>query len=76
MAHWRAPTSETVHSLTMLKLNVDDHAVMKNFHRPSDEKRMVAILPEDRYDAWLQAKASESMDFIRPYPAELLVAST
>ena len=75
-AHWRAPTGETVHSFTMLTLNADDHAVMKNFHRPTDEKRMVAILPEDRYDAWLHAKASESMDFIRPYPAELLVAST
>ena len=44
-AHWRAPTGETVHSFTMLTLNADDHAVMKNFHRHTDEKRMVAILP-------------------------------
>lgn len=54
----------------------NDHAVMMNLHRPTDEKRMVAILPEDRYDAWLQAKASDSLDFIKPYPADLLATST
>lgn len=73
---WRSPEGEDVYSFSMLTLNADDHPLMKNYHRENEEKRMVAILPEDRYDDWLKAKASESMDFIQPYPAELLVATT
>lgn len=64
-----------VHSFTMLTLNADDHSLMRNFHRPTDEKRMVVILPEDSYDDWLKAKPQESMDFVRQYPAERLVAT-
>ena len=40
----------------MLTINATDHPVMNQFHRPEDEKRMVVILPEDQYDAWLEAK--------------------
>lgn len=64
-----------VHSFTMLTLNADDHSLMRNFHRPTDEKRMVVILPEDSFDAWLKAKPLESMDFVMQYPAERLVAT-
>jgi hypothetical protein len=34
----------------MLTINADDHALMRNFHKPQDEKRMIVILPPDRYD--------------------------
>jgi len=57
-----------------LTINADDHALMKNHHRPEDEKRMVVILREEDYDAWLKAPAEKSMDFMRQYPAELLRA--
>lgn len=50
------------------------HALMKNFHKPDDAKRMAEILNEDSYDAWLKAPAEKSMDFMRQYPAELLRA--
>jgi len=70
---WRSPEGLDIFSFTMLTLNADDHPLMKNYHRKEEEKRMVVILPEDRYDDWLQAKASESLDFIQQYPAELLI---
>jgi putative SOS response-associated peptidase YedK len=63
-----------LHSFTMLTINADGHALMQNFHRPEDEKRMVVVLPEAAYDDWLHARAQESMAFMRPYPAEALVA--
>ena len=73
---WESPEGVDIYSFTMLTLNADDHPLMKNYHRKDEEKRMVAILPEDRYNDWLRAKASESMEFIQQYPADLLVVST
>jgi len=58
----------------MLTINADGHGLMENFHKPTDEKRMVAILPQDSYDAWLRVTPDGSMDFMRQYPAELLQA--
>jgi putative SOS response-associated peptidase YedK len=71
---WKAPDGSVLRSFTMLTVNADGHALMQNFHRPDDEKRMVVILHEWEYDAWLDAPPEQSMDFMRPYPAELLVA--
>lgn len=34
-------------SFTMMTMNADDHSLMRNFFRPEDEKRILAILPED-----------------------------
>ena len=59
----------------MLTINATDHPVMNQFHRPEDEKRMVVILPEDQYDAWLEANPGESMDFMKAYPAEAMKAT-
>jgi len=39
-----------------------------------DEKRMVVILPPDSYDHWLKATPQQSMEFMRQYPAEQLLA--
>ncbi len=72
---WRAPSGEQVHSYTMLTINADAHALMRNFHRPGDEKRMVVILAEGSYDDWLQASAEQARAFLNPYPAERLAAT-
>ena len=72
---WNGPNG-VVRSMTMLTINAAEHALMRNFHKPEDEKRMVVILPEAQYDEWLQASAVESMAFMQPYQAELLIAST
>ncbi len=72
---WKSPKGETVHSFTMLTINADHHPLMRLFHKSTDEKRMVVILPEDHYAAWLQASAEQGMRFLRPYPSQELVAT-
>ena len=71
---WRSPAGEVVQSFTMLTINADTHPVMCQFHKPDDEKRMVVILNDQDYDAWLNATAKESRDFLQQYPAEDLLA--
>ncbi len=73
-ATWKSPKGELTHSYTMLTINADDHPVMRQFHKPADEKRMVVILDEGDYDAWLQAPAVDSRDFMRQFPADNMVA--
>ena len=48
---------------------------MKNHHRPGGEKRMVVVLREEDYDAWLAAPAEQSMEFMRQCAASDLVAA-
>lgn len=71
---WRSPTAEIIHSFTMLTINADKHELMNKLHKPTDEKRMVVILPESDFDAWLTVEASQSFQCLRPYPAEQLYA--
>ncbi|MFC5498117.1 hypothetical protein ACFPOE_11275 [Caenimonas terrae] len=58
----------------MLTINATDHPVMCNYHRPDDEKRMIVLLREDDFDAWLDAPVERSMEFMRQCPPEDLVA--
>lgn len=71
---WKNPVGELTHSYTMLTINADDHLFMRQFHKSEDEKRMVVVLNEGDYDAWLQAPAAASRGFLRQFPAENLVA--
>lgn len=72
---WKGPEGEVL-SFTMLTINADQHELMKNFHRATDEKRMVVVLPESAYDAWLTATPSESMGFMLPFPGNLLATQS
>lgn len=72
---WKSPQGDARHSYTMLTINATAHPLMRRFHKPADEKRMVVILPEDRYDAWLRAGADHSGAFMRPFPADQLAAT-
>lgn len=74
-ATWKDEKDKVLHSFTMLTINADTHPLMNQLHKPPDEKRMIVILPPARYDDWLQASARDSMDFLRPWPAEDLVAT-
>ncbi|MFM8757002.1 MAG: SOS response-associated peptidase [Limnohabitans sp.] len=67
---WRDPQGTILHSFTMLTLNADHHPLMNQFHKPTDEKRMIVILPPERYDDWLQSSAKDSGEFLQAWPAE------
>ena len=71
---WRQPDGSWMQSYSMLTINADDHELMRNFHKPTDERRMVVILPETAYSDWLRASTESSMEFMRPYPAERLIS--
>ena len=73
---WKSPKGDVLHSYTMLTINADEHPLMKQFHKPTDEKRMVVILPENRYDEWLRATADQSAAFMELYPSKALQSST
>lgn len=73
---WRAPDGAIIRSMSMLTVNADEHPLMKNFHRPEDEKRMVVVLEEVDFDTWLDPGLVRSDVLMRCFPAEMLVAST
>lgn len=69
---WKQPNGEVLRSFTMLTINADDHPFMRNYHKPNDEKRMIVILQDDEYDAWLSATPDETRYFLRQYPVDCL----
>ncbi len=73
---WSCQETSTgpLYSYTMLSINADGHALMGRLREPLYEKRMVVILPPERYQDWLQAPAQDSMGFMKPYPAQDLHA--
>jgi len=70
---WKAPGGEWLMSYTMLTINASEHPLMKQFHKLTDEKRMVVILSAESYQDWLNPEL-EVGAFLRPFPAERLVA--
>jgi putative SOS response-associated peptidase YedK len=75
-ATWKNDQGQVLHSFTLLTINADAHPLMNQMHKPTDEKRMIVILPPERYDDWLQASAQDSGDFLQPIAADQLVAQT
>ncbi len=74
---WRpngGPDDKPLLSFTMLTINADKHPLMKRFHRPEDEKRMVVLLEADQYRPWLEASPDTIENFLLPFPAERLSA--
>ncbi len=71
---WKSPKGEVLHSYTMLTINAEHHALMQQFHKPADEKRMVVVLPPESYQSWLEGPPEHTMAFMQPSAAELLVA--
>lgn len=61
-------------SFSMLTVNADEHPVMRRFHKPDDEKRMLIILHPEQYDEWLTCSVEEAPRFFTQYPANRLVA--
>ena len=57
-------------SFTMLTVNADEHPMMKRFHKPGEEKRMVVILDESNYDYWLDCTVDQAWSMIKVFPAD------
>ena len=70
---WRdAKTASNVFSFSMLTVNADEHPVMKRFHRPEDEKRMVVILHPSEYAEWLGCTVEEAKRFFKRWEGPLV----
>lgn len=62
---WTDPASDQrVVSFSMLTVNADDHPVMKQFHKPGDEKRTPVILAPELHDAWLSADTAQALELM------------
>ena len=58
---WTDPSSgELIVSFSMLTVNADEHPVMKQFHKPGDEKRTPVIISAEYHAAWLGAKLDDA----------------
>lgn len=68
---WRHPDGRELFTFSMLTVNADGHPVMQRFHKPEDEKRMVVILDEHDYGAWLSCPVAEAPRFFKQWQGEL-----
>ena len=68
------PNGDEQLSFTMLTINAENHDLMRNFHRPNKEKRMIVILPSSSIEPWLKATPEQSQEYLLAYPAEKLTA--
>ena len=57
---WQTPDGRDVFTMAMLSVNADDHPLMKRFHKPGDEKRMVVILDPEGYSRWLSCGVEQA----------------
>lgn len=71
---WTQGDQEIV-SFTLLTVNANSHALMNRYGQNGNEKRMPAILNEGAYAAWLSAPIDKAREFMRAYPAHLLLAN-
>lgn len=65
---WKPPGQEAETSFSLLTINADGHEIMGHFHRPGDERRSLVIIPEDQYDAWLDADTEMARTFLSLAP--------
>jgi len=56
-------------------VNANSHALMHRYQQPGSEKRMLAVLNEGSYGAWLSAHPEKAREFMRAYPAQALTAN-
>jgi len=58
-------TGEVIFSFSMLTINADGHEVMKHFHKPEDEKRLIVVLNEENYLHWLNANPIQANELLK-----------
>lgn len=73
---WTEPGKPPRPSFSLLTINADKHELLRHFHQPGKEKRMIVILPENQYSAWLDASPESSKDFMQQFPAAAFQTET
>ncbi|OSZ76168.1 SOS response-associated peptidase [Hydrogenophaga sp. IBVHS1] len=72
---WRGADGDVIVSYCLLTVNANSHALMHRYQQPGSEKRMVAILNDGSFEAWLGAHPGKAGEFMRAYPANALTAN-
>lgn len=57
-------SGELVVSFSMLTVNADEHPVMRQFHKPGDEKRTPVIIAPELHDQWLSADVAQASELM------------
>jgi putative SOS response-associated peptidase YedK len=72
-AQWKLPKGEWLCSYTMLTVAAQSHPLMSQFHKPTDEKRMVLVLRPEQYEHWLDDAPEKNLSALQPPDLEFLV---
>ena len=72
---WTGAEGEVIISYTLLTVNANSHALMHRYQQSGNEKRMLAILNEGAFDAWLGARPEKARELMRACPANWLTAN-
>lgn len=63
-----------LYSFSMLTINADTHPLMRQFHKPGEEKRMPVILDQAAQQEWLAADNNQAMFLLQAWdPAQVQV---
>ena len=60
--------------MSLLTMSADTHPLIRRFHGPEDEKRMLVILHPVHFIDWLDATVQAAPAFVQAYPAEMMAA--
>lgn len=74
-ALWTGPDGAQLLSYTLLTVNANSHALIHRYQHQGSEKRMLAVLNEGAYEAWLGVRVEKAKEFMRQYPANWLAAN-
>lgn len=70
---WRHEDIER-HSLALLTINAEASPLMRQFHRPEDEKRSVVVVPAERFIEWLSADATKARQMLQQIDGSAFMA--
>jgi putative SOS response-associated peptidase YedK len=65
-------TGEEIFSFSMITQNADEHPFMRQFHKPTDEKRSVVVLENEDFEKWLTATHKQARELIKLSPDDYL----
>lgn len=71
-------TQQLIYSFTMLTINADQHPLMKQMHKPDDEKRTIVVIPFNERHNWLNATPEQAKQMLYQYqglPVDVFTAT-